>query len=83
MLGGRKSEAPVIRGSEIGRTFAQAEQTFKHSSTRVTEFAEFGEVFDEKPLLRALRASAVQSPSPCTELGLATLATGKPEEPLQ
>ena len=31
--------------------------------------------------LRALRASAVQTPSPCTEMALARLATQKPEEP--
>lgn len=32
-------------------------------------------------LLWLLRASAVQSQSPCTETALARLATGKPEEP--
>src|SRR3989337_4157770 len=33
------------------------------------------------PLLRDLSASAVQFPSPCTEIALARLATRKPEYP--
>ena len=34
MLGGRKSEAPVIQEAHTGRKMAQAAKTFKHSSTR-------------------------------------------------
>lgn len=49
-------------------------------SHRDTEFAEFGLFLIKNSLLCVLRASAVQSSTPCTEIAPARLATGKPEE---
>jgi hypothetical protein len=57
---------------------------WKNIHHRGTEFAEFGYLLIKNSLLRALRASAVQSPSvasPQTGIALARLPTQKSEDP--
>ena len=70
------------RSSIAAENFGFSGFTVKEVFTAETQSSQsFEELLMTNSLLRALRASAVQSPNPCTGLELGTLPTGKPEEP--